>query len=193
HFTLTIRNVGELTGKLCAMKKGDTVFVRGPFGNGFPAVNKNLILVAGGCGFLPLRSVYLENKNRADIKIQLFIGCKNANSALFADELKKERAKHDLNFIFEQSNEKLSGNVTDLLRETKLLDDALVFICGPEPMYAPVVDELKIKDVDLKNVFVSLEKRMHCGVGICQHCACGVKYVCKDGPVFRWNDVCNTN
>lgn len=194
YFTLTIRGVGELTRKLIELKKGATVFVRGPFGNGFPEVNKNLILIAGGCGFLPLRSVYLENKDRKDIKIQLFLGGKDKSSLLFVNELEGMKKNSDVNVILEQDClvgfEKQVGMVTKLIQQTKLLDNPLVFICGPDVMYKFVLKELLAKNVNPENIYVSLEKRMHCGVGICQHCACGKKYVCKDGPVFRWSE-CN--
>ena len=190
HFSLTIRAVGELTRKLNTLKVGDTAYVRGPFGNGFPEVKKNLILIGGGCGFIPLRSVYEENKKRQDIKIQMLIGCATRESLVFATELRKIKEKHDLKIIFEKetppefNDEK--GFVTDLIKKSVLLKNALVFVCGPEAMYPFVAKELIAKGVKPEDVFFSLEKRMHCGVGVCQHCAVGTKYVCKDGPVFDY-------
>lgn len=190
HLTLTIRAVGELTTKLIGLKKGDYVYVRGPFGNGFPEVTKNLILIGGGCGFIPLRSVFEENRNRKDIKIQLFIGCKNENSLVFRREFKRIMSRHDLQLILEEkilpgiSHQK--GLITDLIKKQALLPSALIFICGPEIMYKFAVKELLAKGVSPTDIFLSLEKRMHCGVGICQHCALGSKYVCKDGPVFSY-------
>lgn len=188
YFSLTIRAVGQLTEKLVSLKSNDTVFVRGPFGNGFPEVNKNLILIGGGCGYIPLRSVYEENKNRKDIKMQVFIGCRDEDSLVFTSDYGVMRKKHDLNIVMEKPKTKTysrgKGFVTDLIKQKDLLPDALVFLCGPAVMYPFVVKALSEKGVDLKNVFLSLEKRMHCGVGVCQHCAVGSKYVCKDGPVF---------
>ena len=190
HFSLTIRAVGELTRKLNTLNVGDTVYVRGPFGNGFPEVNKNLILIGGGCGFIPLRSVYEENKKRKDIKIQMLIGCGTQEVLVFAPELKKIKEKHDLKIIFEKEalpefNDK-KGFVTDLIKKSALLKNALVFVCGPEAMYPFVAKELVGKGVKPEDIFFSLEKRMHCGVGVCQHCAIGTRYVCKDGPVFDY-------
>jgi len=190
HFSLTIRAVGELTRKLNALKVGDTVYVRGPLGNGFPEVKKNLNLIGGGCGFIPLRSVYEENKNRKDIKIQMLVGCATRQSLVFAPELLKIKEKHDLKIIFEKEappefNDQ-KGFVTDLIKKSVLLKNASVFVCGPEVMYLFVAKELVAKGVKPEDIFFSLEKRMHCGVGVCQHCAIGTKYVCKDGPVFDY-------
>ena len=190
HFSLTIRAVGELTGKLNSLKVGKTAFVRGPFGNGFPEVKKNLILIGGGCGFIPLRSVYEENKARTDVKIQLLLGCATSESLVFAREFDKIKKNHDLNVILEKevapgfSLQK--GFVTDLIKKNDLLPGALVFVCGPEAMYPFAAKTLIAKGIAPSDMFFSLEKRMHCGVGVCQHCAIGPKYVCLDGPIFNY-------
>jgi len=188
YFTLTIRAVGELTEKLNSLKVGETVFVRGPFGNGFPEVTKNLILIGGGCGYIPLRSVYEENKNRKDIKMQIFIGCRDEGSLVFTPDYESMKKKHDFNLVMEKAKTKKYGSgkgfVTDLIKKQDLLPEALVFLCGPAVMYGFVVKGLLEKGVNLSNMYLSLEKRMHCGMGVCQHCAIGSKYICKDGPVF---------
>lgn len=190
HFCLTIRAVGELTRRLNAFKMGDQVWVRGPFGNGFPAVEKNLILIGGGCGFIPLRSVYEENKERTDIKIQVLLGCAMRESLVFAREFDSMREKHDLKIILEKEISpefgKQKGFVTDLIKKSDLLPEAMIFVCGPEAMYPFVARELMAKGIKPADVFFSLEKKMHCGVGLCQHCAIGPKYVCLDGPVFNY-------
>jgi len=185
HFSLTIRDVGNLTGRLNTCKRSDSVYVRGPFGNGFPAVKQNLILIGGGCGFIPLVSVYQEYQSRPDIRIQLFVGCRDENSLVFNDKTAQMKDRHDFNLIMEKSGER-QGFVTDLIKEKELLPGALVFICGPQVMYANVIKQLLAKNVSPENIYLSLEKRMHCGVGVCQHCAIGDKYVCKDGPVFNY-------
>jgi len=188
YFSLSIRAVGQLTEKLISLKVNDTVFVRGPFGNGFPEVNKNLILIGGGCGYIPLRSVYEENKDRKDIKMQIFIGCRDEDSLVFTPDYGSMKKKHDLNIVMEKPKTKKyslgKGFVTDLIKTKDLLPEALVFLCGPAVMYGFVLKELEAKGVPLSSIYLSLEKRMHCGVGVCQHCAIGSKYVCKDGPVF---------
>jgi len=188
YFSLSVRAVGELTETLNALKTNAVVYVRGPFGNGFPEVTKNLILIGGGCGYIPLRAVYEENKNRKDIKMQVFIGCRDENSLVFTQDYKSISQKHELHIAMEKAltNKYVAqkGFVTDLIKSKELLPDALVFLCGPQIMYGFVVKELEKRGVALSNIYLSLEKRMHCGVGVCQHCAIGSKYVCKDGPVF---------
>ncbi|MBU1132610.1 FAD/NAD(P)-binding protein [Patescibacteria group bacterium] len=187
---LTIRGVGELTKKLLTLKAGDIAFVHGPYGNGYPAVEKNLILIAGGCGFIPLVSVYENNKNRKDIKIQILMGCRNENLLLFRKKMQQAQMKHDLNLILEETLSKSfaaqKGLITDLLKKNKLLANATVFVCGPPAMYPAVVKKLLELKVAPADIYLTLEKRMHCGVGICQHCAVGTKYVCKDGPIFSY-------
>jgi len=190
QFSLTIRAVGELTEKLCELKKGDIAWVRGPFGNGFPEVDKNLIIIGGGCGYIPLRSVIEENKNRKDIKMQILVGCKNESTLVFKKEYQKIKDKHDFNLIMEEGKlaglSRGQGFVTDLIKKRKLLKNSKVFVCGPAVMYEFVVKELLAKGIEPKDIYLSLEKKMHCGVGVCQHCAIGSKYVCKDGPVFSY-------
>ncbi len=190
NFSLTIRSAGELTSKLNGLKAGAKVFARGPFGNGFPEVNRNLILIGGGCGFIPLMSVCEENRARKDIKMQLFFGCANKASLVFEREYKKIQDVHDFRIILEK--EKLegfseeTGFVTKLIHDAQLMDKAMVFVCGPDLMYKFVVKELLTKGIKPVDIYLSLERRMHCGVGVCQHCALGTKYVCKDGPVFSY-------
>jgi NAD(P)H-flavin reductase len=190
NFSLTIRVVGELTRKLNRLTAGDTVLVRGPFGNGFPAVDRNLILIGGGCGFVPLHAVWCENRKRKDIETQIFIGCQNDDSLVFTTELKTAKTKNNLHVIFDQKKAAgwsgKKGFVADLLKSAKLIENAMVFVCGPEVMYKSTVLELLKKGIEPKNIYLSLEKRMHCGAGVCQHCAVGTKYVCKDGPVFSY-------
>lgn len=190
QFSLTIREAGELTEKLCALKKGDTAWVRGPFGNGFPEIDKNLIVIGGGCGYIPLRSVLEENKNRKDIKIQVFVGCRNESTLVFKKDYQSIKDKHDFNLIMEEGRlpgfSRGEGFVTDLINKRKLLNKAKVFVCGPEIMFKFVVKALLAKGVDPKDIYLSLEKKMYCGVGVCQHCAVGSKYICKDGPVFSY-------
>lgn len=187
-FEICVRQVGELTKKICQLKKTDNIYIRGPLGNGFVPTNKNLILIAGGCGFIPLKSVLMENLNRHDIKIQIFYGCKNTDSLLFENKFSFWQRKAEVNVILEKKAYKgKKGFVTDLLKAKKLIDNSLVFVCGPEAMYKFVIKELLAKKINPHDIYLSLERRMHCGLGVCQHCAVGTKYVCQDGPVFGYD------
>jgi NAD(P)H-flavin reductase len=188
YFDICVRVAGELTAKINDLNVGDYLYVRGAFGNGFPEVKQNLIIIGGGCGFAPLKAVLLENIKRDDIKIQAFIGCKNKNTLLFSDHYADWQKRIHLNVILEEepypgfSEEK--GFVTDAIRHADLLLDPIVYVCGPEVMYRFVVKELEIKGIKPENIYLSYERRMYCGMGVCQHCAIGSCYVCQDGPVF---------
>ncbi|MFA6537093.1 MAG: FAD/NAD(P)-binding protein [Patescibacteria group bacterium] len=185
--SLTIRSVGNLTQALNELKKGDVVLVRGPFGNGFPEINGETILIGGGCGFIPLRSVIASNVERlADLRI--FVGCATAKNLVFTADLAEWEKKISVKVIFEKEiHEDIypeKGYITDLLSKEILNPKAKAFVCGPLVMYAKTAKILLQKGLSAENIFFSLEKRMHCGIGVCQHCAIGPKYVCKDGPVF---------
>jgi NAD(P)H-flavin reductase len=192
-FELTIRGVGRITNKLIGLKTGEHMLVRGPFGNGFPdPKDKNLILIAGGCGFVPLRSVLETYKNDKNREIQILIGCKDKNSLFFEKSFSQWKKKFDFNLILEKGRlpgfSSKTGFVTELL-DQKLLDNSLVFAVGPPIMYEQVVKKLIKKGFKKENIYLSLEKRMYCGQGICQHCAIGSKYICKDGPVFNFKEL----
>lgn len=196
-FELAIREIGVLTQKLNQLKKGDEFEVRGPFGNGFNLdefKNKPLILIGGGCGFVPLRPLILDYlagriKNK---DLQIFYGCLNKETMLFKKEMSKWNRKARLNIILEKPDKRWAGEkglVTKLIKKRKIDSDSVVVIVGPPTMYKFVISELKKKKIKNKNIIISLEKKMYCGVGVCQHCAIGPYYVCKDGPVFNWQDV----
>lgn len=192
-FELTIRGVGRITNKLISLKKGDEILARGPFGNGFPeAKDKNLILIAGGCGLVPLKSVieyYSDDKN---IKKQILIGCQDRKTLFFKKKFNAWKKEFNFNLILEKETipgfSRKKGFVTDLL-DQQLLDNALVFVVGPPVMYKFVVKKLLSKGIKPEDIYLSLEKRMYCGQGVCQHCAIGTKYICKDGPVFSYNEL----
>ena len=190
YFDVCIRSVGDLTRKINSLAVGDYLYVRGPYGNGFPEVKQNLIIVGGGCGFIPLKAVILENLERHDIQMQTFLGCRNSGSLVFERELGSWKKKFDLQVILEDGSlpgfSSGAGFVTDLLKKTTLLDNPIVFMCGPEIMYKFVAEALIARGVRPENLYLSLERRMSCGQGVCQHCAVGPKYVCKDGPVFTY-------
>ncbi|MFZ5365642.1 MAG: FAD/NAD(P)-binding protein [Patescibacteria group bacterium] len=192
-FELTIRGVGRITQKLVSLNVGDEILVRGPYGNGFPdARDKNLILIGGGCGFVPLRSVIEAHIDDKKKRMQIFIGCKDKDSLFFKDKFKVWKKSADFRLILEKGSLTgfgvRSGFITDLL-DQPLLDQSMVFVVGPRIMYQFVIRKLLKAKIKPENIFLSLEKRMYCGQGLCQHCAVGSKYICKDGPVFSLTDL----
>lgn len=196
-FELAIRKVGPLTAKLHELQKGDEVEIRGPFGNGFDTdkfKNKPLILIGGGCGLVPLRPLildYLAGKLENTI-LQIFYGCKNEDTLLFKKNYPAWERHAELNIALEAPAKNwrgAKGMITDLFKKAKITDNSVAILVGPPVMYQFVIKELKKRQLKDENIFLSLEKRMYCGVGVCQHCAFGPYYVCKDGPVFCWQDI----
>ncbi len=188
YFEICVRTAGELSEKINSLKKGDSLYIRGPFGNGFPEVNGNVIIVGGGCGFIPLKSVIEQNIDRADVKMQIFMGCKSQETMVFGNNWPKWQKKSETYLVLEQGNHQVLANsqgyITDLLVKVKLLPNAMVFCCGPEPMYKFVAKVLNERGISSDKIYFSLERRMYCGTGQCQHCVCGPVYTCTDGPVF---------
>ncbi|MDZ7798295.1 MAG: FAD/NAD(P)-binding protein [Patescibacteria group bacterium] len=197
-FQLNVRLVGKVTKKLHELKKGDRAWVRGPFGRGFPLnkiKNRNLLLIGGGCGSVTLRSLildHLDGRLNPKNKVQVFYGCQNQKTLQFTDEYKDWQKKVDLNIILEKPKKSWSGDkglITNLFKKKEVVPVPVAIICGPPVMYKFVIAELKKLNIKDEDIYVSLERRMSCGTGTCQHCAIGSKYVCQDGPVFSLSEI----
>lgn len=195
EFQICVQKKGELTSKLFSMSVGDEIYFRGPYGNGFPLskMNKrNIALVAGGLGLVPLRPLIQMLCNHPDEfgEIQLFSGCREEKMLLFKNEYRNWEKNIELNITLDMAHENWTGNtglITTLFDKTPLAKDPVVIMCGPPVMFSPVIEKLKKKKVAESDIYVLLERRMNCGVGICQHCVLvNGKYVCRDGPVFNY-------
>ena len=217
---LCVRNVGRVTNAIHHLDVGSLVGIRGPYGNGFPMEEmerSNLLLVAGGLGVAPLRSVLqYALKNRAKYKgITVFYGIRTYDTMLFRDEfynllaegdklgckfyLSYEDAKDKQCLLLEaeHSNRCMTGVVTKLFEKIEVSPkDTYAIICGPPIMYKFVVQELTKSNIPPEKIYMTLERRMKCGIGKCGHCILGdgtsIKYVCKDGPVFTYWDALRT-
>lgn len=192
---LSVRKVGNLTTKLFELKPGDKVYLRGPYGNGFPIHNwkkKNLVLVAGGTGIVPIKALldYTKNHQNEFGEIQLLYGAKTPDEILFKKELESFQKFSEIMLTVEKAPTNWHGNtglITCLITPTTISpDNSIAVLCGPPLMYKFVIEKLKKIGFEDKNIFVSLERRIRCGVGKCQHCTCKNKYVCLDGPVFNY-------
>lgn len=198
-FQLAVRKVGTLTAKLHQLKTGDLVTIRGPFGNGLLLKNfknKDLLLIGGGCGFIVMRSLildYLAGKLPAG-KLNVFYGCLNEENLLFKKEFKSWQKKVDLGIILEKPSKKWQGPkgvITGLFNEQQDFSNTIALVVGPPVMYKFVIERLKDSGMKDSDIYLSLERRMYCGIGVCQHCALGPYYVCKDGPIFCWEQIKN--
>ncbi len=194
-FQLAIRKVGDVTGALHNLKKGATVGIRGPFGNGFPLETlegKDILFVAGGIGLFPLRSLiqYVLDRRSSYGKVILLFGARSPAERLFLDELAAWSKNPQIEFheTVDVGDENWKGNVgviTTLIPKV-VIDPkkTLAVVVGPPIMYRFVITELRKRGLADENIIMSLERRMKCGVGKCGHCQINGVYVCQEGPVF---------
>jgi NAD(P)H-flavin reductase len=196
----TIRSVGQTTRALCALERGDVVTTRGPFGTDWPlaaAAGKDLVIVAGGIGLAPLRpAIYEVLRHRDRVRrVVLLYGARTPDDILFRRELEEWRGRFDLHVYVTVDRAAADwrgyvGVVTNLIHRAPFEpSDAIAFICGPEVMMHFSAIELQAHGIPPENMFVSMERNMKCGCGFCGHCQLGPVFVCKDGPVFRYDQV----
>ena len=199
---LCIRKVGKVTGMLHRLEAGAFVGIRGPFGTHFPMeemAGANMLLIAGGLGIVPLRSpIYWANEHRRDFKdITILYGARNPSQILFDYQVEEWRRIYGLRMltIVEQPDETWKGPVgmiTDLFSQIPIdPDETFAIVCGPPVMFKFVCTHLSNLGLPRQRMFVSLERRMHCGMGKCCRCNVGSTFTCLDGPVFDYWTVMN--
>jgi NAD(P)H-flavin reductase len=202
YFEICVRRVGSLTSKLHELEKGDILGVRGPYGNGFPIAEikkRNTLIVAGGIGLIPFRSLIhfiCNHKDKFNKQIQLFYGARAEDELLFKKEYKDWCKNIDFHITLDRGKpQKISGLfcdiglITTLFDKVKMIPNSIALVCGPPIMCKFVIQKLKGLGFADKDIYLSLERRMECGLGICEHCAVGSYFVCKDGPVFTWEQL----
>jgi len=196
----TIRSVGMVTAALSALRPGDRVGVRGPFGSGWPvdaATGGDVIVVAGGIGLAPLRPVvrHVIGARHRFGHVSVVVGARAPSELLFRDEIHEWRGRFDLDVRVTVDSADASwmgpiGVVTRLIPGVEV-DPAktIAMVCGPEVMMRFAAAELERLGVSPDRIFVSLERNMQCAAGVCGHCQMGPFFVCKDGPVFPYSQV----
>lgn len=201
-FELCVRRVGRFTTALHWLKPGDEIGIRGPFGVGFPVIpleGNDVILIAGGLGIAPLRSLihYIIDNRRDFGKVDILLGCRDPESMLFCDELEFWRKRLDINFScsVDRAAPDWQGNVgliTALIPGVHLEPlKTVAVVCGPPVMYRFVIQELLKKGIAERHIYLSLERHMKCGLGKCGHCQIENLYCCRDGPVFNYAEIKN--
>lgn len=197
----SIKKCGVLTDYLHELKVGDEIMVRGPYGNSFPVETelkgKDLLFVAGGIGLAPLRSVInyvLDNRDNYG-KVDILYGARSADDLVQLKEINEVwmNAKDvKVHLTIDRPQEGWDGHVGFVpayLKELELSADKTVLVCGPPIMIKFVLAALTEMGYSKEQAYTTLELRMKCGIGKCGRCNIGSKYVCKDGPVFRCDEV----
>ncbi len=196
-FAQTIRSVGILTEYLFKLKEGDRIGLRGPYGNGWPLEKlegKDVLIIAGGIGLAPLRGVIKEiEKNREKYgKLTILYGARTPDLLLYKYEFDEYQSIPNTEFLVtvDRADEKWRGNVgvvTQLIPKARIdPDKTIALVCGPEIMMRFTVKALGEAGFKDNQIYLSLERRMKCGVGLCGHCQIGPYFVCKNGPVFPY-------
>lgn len=194
----TIKKLGQTTEALEQLREGDQLGVRGPFGKGWPvdkSTGKTVLLIAGGLGLAPLRPLIhiLLDKKRGLKDIRLFYGAKSQSEMLYANELNLWQQQLTLHTSVDMATPGWQGNVgavTRLLTATHIdPEHSIAFICGPEIMMRFAIQELIKKDLPRTSIYLSMERNMKCATGHCGHCQWGPAFICKDGPVFCYDDI----
>ena len=195
-----VRLIGTVTRALHELEPGDTLGVRGPFGNYFPLeeyMGKDMVIIGGGIGMAPLRPVIntiLDHRNDYG-KLLIINGARTPQDLVFAPEFKTwmEAPRTKLELTVDRGDERWSGRVAlvpDVVREVSPSpDNAIAITCGPPIMIRftlTVLRELGFKD---PQIVTTLEAKMKCGMGKCARCNVGEKYVCRDGPVFTMEQI----
>lgn len=197
-----IRRTGTVTNKLFQLKENDLVGIRGPYGSGFPVEKmqgKDVLIVMGGLGAAPLRSVLLyclDNRDQFG-RVILLHGAKRPAEMLFRDELLDIKKRDDLECYLTVDGDDTGawtenvGVVTTLFQKLENIvpENTVGVVCGPPVMYKFVLQEFLKLDIPKDQILMTLERRMKCGVGKCGHCAIDYIYTCLEGPVFSYWDV----
>ena len=194
---LTIRRVGRVTNEVFERYEGETLLLRGPYGNGFDVDlyrDGEVVVVAGGTGVSPVRGVIQALSEMPDASDKYVIaGFRSPDDMLFRDDLKTWAEKLELTLTVDGAPEGYRGNiglVTRYIEELPLRNpsNARAVVVGPPPMMKFTITELQKKGFKDANITVSHERRMCCGLGKCGHCRVNDRYICLDGPVFNYEE-----
>ncbi len=194
---MTIRNVGKLTNVIHKLKPGSHLFIRGPYGNGFPIQqmsDKDLIIAVGGTGLAPVKSILSQYcKKTIHLKsLTLLTGFKSPADILFREEIEEWRKEFCVELTVDKDDTKnWTGNIgliTGLISKVSISDitNTQVITVGPPIMMKFSVIEFLNRKIAKENIWVSFERKMCCGIGKCGHCKIDNTYICLDGPVFNY-------
>lgn len=200
YIEIVVRKAGgAVTNYLHSLSEGEEITLRGPFGNGFPLdfiEGKDMVMATGGCGIPPIASLieYIIRNREKFSRVYLLYGARSPEEILMKDKL-EEWKKENIKVIVTIDKPAPGwtgpiGFLTDLIKEIEIDEaNAVATMCGPGPMMEALEKILRPLGISDRRIFVSMERKMQCGVGKCQHCTTGTKYVCMDGPVFCYDEI----
>lgn len=200
YLDILVRKAGRVTKGIFKLKKGDSLFIRGPYGRGYPLEEikgKNLVLVAGGTGIAPITSLieYVEENKKDFGNVEIYFGFRNKAYILLKERISRWKKKFKLTITLDNNAGMKKcevGFVDSIIGKNKIKPEGtLAFLCGPEMMMECVTKKLNDKGIKNNMIFWSLERRMECAMGICHRCMIQDVYVCRDGPVFRYDIIKN--
>jgi sulfhydrogenase subunit gamma (sulfur reductase) len=200
YLEISVMKHGKVTTALHDCTVGNQVWIRGPYGNNFPVdtwSGKNLVFIGGGIGQAPLRSAiqYVLDKRKKYGDIYIFYGARNSDNLCYKNEFVQLEQYDDINVFLsvdKQENgwKEFIGFVPqNVMRIHPSAKDSIAITCGPPEMITRVIDTLIDLGFSGKQIFTTLEMRMKCGIGKCGRCNVGPLYVCKDGPVFTYEQL----
>ena len=201
YMEFSIKAVGKLTNYLHNMEIGSHITIRGPYGKPFPIDDelrdKNLLFIAGGIGLAPLRSVirYVLDKRDNYKSVDILYGARSVSDLVYKNEIMTEWAKepNTNTYVtidrFEDGWDGHVGFVPAYLQEIGFDNSKTALICGPPIMIKFALAALLEIGFKKEQVYTTLEMRMKCGLGKCGRCNIGSKFACKDGPVFRCDEL----
>lgn len=202
YFELSVRKVGSVTGALFKLSEGAIIGVRGPYGRGWPlkeSEGMDVLIVGGGCGAAPLRPAILKLLRSRDRygRIELLYGARTPSDVMYMEEFEAIaegsgcRVLLTVDTIAPGNGWRYSvGVVTSLFDKISVNPfRSVALVCGPEIMMMYAVRDLLRLGFKPENIYLSMERRMRCGLGFCGHCQIGRKYVCLDGPVFSYSEI----
>ena len=198
YIEIAVRKTGDVSSMMHNLKVGDKIDFRGPYGNGFPLdfiEGKDIVMATGGCGIPPIAALieYIIKNIRKFNNVYLLYGAKTPEEILMKEKIKEWEKSINVMLSIDKPMEGWTGYtgfVSDLVPKIKIdPQNAVATMCGPGPMMNALENILRPLGISDRRIFVSMERKMQCGVGKCQHCTTGEKYVCQDGPVFYFDQI----
>lgn len=197
RFDALVRRVGTLTAALFELEPGAVVGIRGPFGRGLPGIEAGRVLiVAGGCGLAPLAPAVAALRGAASVRLAVLYGARSRASQVLARERAHWRGELPLIEVFDHEPGTARATPVDALDQAVVaLGGALggapdhALLCGPDVMMHATAEALVARGLPHERLWLSVERRMHCGVGLCGHCYLGSGYACVQGPTYRYDEL----